>query len=121
MQLGRVERLQIEELDPGLHEDVDELLPCLVAGAVLQPRGERPPDLLQREAGQTLVEGVCTGCVENCLVCDSDLGTCDGCNVTYFVDENGQCSPCEENCDYCVDANTCANCSTGWAMRIARA
>lgn len=56
----------------------------------------------------------CTECPSNCLQCDEKLA-CTKCNNTFYPNNDGGCTRCDESCYLCHDGtNACDECAIGY-------
>jgi len=67
---------------------------------------------LECDIGQALVNGVCASCPVGCITCN----VCKSCNDGFYLDGDGNCSPCSGTCETCIGANYCLKCKRGWQL-----
>ena len=71
--------------------------------------------LLSTSSGAT-----CEECPEitSCIQCDSvNTYKCSLCRKGYYINKNGTCSNCSENCTECKSSRVCTGCVPGYYMK----
>ena len=67
---------------------------------------------VKTEEISTLVELACTGC-DVCLPGTGGVSECiSDCAITEYIDENGDCKACDDDCISCVRSGDCSLCVT---------
>lgn len=67
------------------------------------------------EVSSQLIDAAQSNSCLNCAVCTA-AQICTQCNPGFFVDQVGQCTPCSDNCNSCIDTNTCSICFDGYTL-----
>ncbi|KAL4507650.1 hypothetical protein ABPG73_012338 [Tetrahymena malaccensis] len=66
--------------------------------------------------GYFTLNNSCSQCESSCRTCTS-LSSCSSCNSGYFLDQNKNCSKCQQNfCVKCQDSSTCQQCQQGYFL-----
>lgn len=69
--------------------------------------------------GYSLKDGACLRCnTQNCQSCNpNNLGECFSCKPTFFLNNQGVCESCPQQCRTCFSGSACLTCAEGYTKK----
>lgn len=89
---------------------------CFPCDPSSDPKCKPKKEQIRCPFGQTYESNRCVKCTDiNCLSCSKDKNTCEICNPSYYLSNEGSCSLCHQNCESCKGPleSDCLTCATG--------